>query len=155
MKTKSSNQLKANKLKKKYRFFLNPYPDCAFTKCPKCETKTKVRKFALVIHIEPQQIFLLNKQCKYCPYCELIIAKKQEIEALMTIGFSQDNPQIVGNNYLVMGTIERQDWKQGNQGALSSNDILDRMYIFKDQWDFEVIPAGWYPNDELPEKKNK
>ena len=39
-----------------HRFFLNPYEDMAFTKCPKCEAKTKVRKFPLVIHIEPTQL---------------------------------------------------------------------------------------------------
>ena len=91
MKRKRSNQLKGSKLKKKHKFFLNPYSDCAFTKCPKCETKTKVRKFPLVIHIEPQQIFLLNKQCKYCPNCDLIIVKKQEIESLMTASFMEEN----------------------------------------------------------------
>jgi len=32
----------------RYRFFLNPYPDMAFTKCPKCETKTRQRKLPLV-----------------------------------------------------------------------------------------------------------
>ena len=146
MKRKSSNQFKESKLKKKHKFFLNPYSDCAFTKCPKCETKTKVRKFPLVIHIEPQQIFLLNKQCKYCPKCDLIIVKKQEIESLMTASFMEENPQIVGNDYLVIGTLSRQDWKQGSQGSLSPKEIIERMYVFEDKWNFEVIPAGWYPN---------
>lgn len=40
-------------LPKGHRFFLNPYDDFAFTKCPKCDQKTAVRKFPLVIHIEP------------------------------------------------------------------------------------------------------
>ena len=34
----------------RHYFFLNPYEDAAFTRCPKCETKTMVRKFPLVIH---------------------------------------------------------------------------------------------------------
>lgn len=132
-------------MKKKHKFFLNPYSDCAFTKCPKCETKTKIRKFSLVINIEPQQLFLLNKQCKYCTKCDLIIVKKQEIESLMTASMIKENPQIIGNHYLVIGTLERQDWKQGNQGLLSCKEIIERMYVFEHQWNFEVIPAGWYP----------
>ena len=144
MKRKSSNQFKGSKRPKKYRFFLNPYSEYAFTKCPKCETKTKIRKFPLVIHIEPRQIFLLNKQCKYCPNCDFIIVKKQEIESLMAAGLSQEHPQIVGNDYLVMGTLERQDWRQGNKGSLSPGEIIKRIYVFRDQWYFEVIPAGWY-----------
>jgi uncharacterized protein with PIN domain len=70
--TKSSDKNR----KQQYRFFLNPYKDCAFTKCPRCDSKTRTRKFPLVIQIEPQQILLLNKQCKYCTSCDLIIIKK-------------------------------------------------------------------------------
>jgi hypothetical protein len=147
MKRKSSNQFKGNKRPQKHKFFLNPYSDCAFTKCPKCETKTKVRKFPLVIHIDPQQIFLLNKKCKYCTYCDLIIAKKQEIESLIAAQEYLENAQLIGNNYLVMGTLEKQDWKQGSKGLLSSKEIIERMYIFEDQWHFKVIPAGWYPKE--------
>ena len=115
---------------------------------PSGETKTKVRKFPLVIHIEPQQLLLLNKQCKYCPSCDLIITKKQEIESLMTTGMGQSNPEVIGNNYLVMGTVDRKDWKQGNKGSLPPSEIIKCMYVFKDIWDFEVIPAGWYPAEE-------
>jgi hypothetical protein len=46
-----------------------------------------------------------------------------------------------------MGTLERQDWKQGSKGLLSSKEIIERMYILEDQWHFKVIPAGWYPKD--------
>ena len=41
--------------KTRHYFFLNPYEDYAFTKCPKCDEKTKVRKFPLAIHIDPGQ----------------------------------------------------------------------------------------------------
>ena len=146
MSRKSSKQFPKAKLNKKHRFFLNPYEDCAFTKCPKCETKTKIRKFPLVIHIEPQKLFLLNKQCKYCAKCDLIIAKKQELEFLMAAELNQTNPQVVGNDYLVIGTVERKDWKAGSGGSLSADDLVQRMSVFKDQWHFEVIPPGWYPS---------
>ena len=77
-----------NSPKKRHKFFLNPYSDCGFTKCPKCDTKTKIRKYPLVIHVEPKQIFLLNKKCKYCVNCDLIIAKKQEIESFLALALS-------------------------------------------------------------------
>ncbi|MCC5605014.1 hypothetical protein [Nostoc favosum] len=144
----SVNKKPDKTIKKRHRFFLNSYSDCAFTKCPKCDSKTKLRKFPLVIHIEPKQLFLLNKQCKYCPSCDLIIAKKQEIEPLMAATFVQTNPQIVGNNYVVMGTVDKKDWKEGDKNLLSPSEIIGRIYVFKDVWNFEVIPAGWYPNEE-------
>ena len=70
---------------KKHYFFLNPYDDCAFTKCPKCDSKTYLRKFPLVIHVEPEQLCILNKNCKYCTKCDLIITKKSEIEAVIQV----------------------------------------------------------------------
>jgi hypothetical protein len=133
-----------NKQKKRHKFFLNPYSDCAFTKCPKCESKTKVRKYPLVIGVEPQQLFLLNKKCKYCPSCDLIIAKKQEIESFLALAL----PQLSNNDYLVLGTLDRQDWVQGNKGSFSPSEMMERIYIFKTVWDFEVRPAGWYPAEE-------
>lgn len=144
----STNKTKGVKLRKRHKFFLNPYEDCAFTKCPKCETKTKIRKIPLVIHIEPHQFFLLKKQCRYCPNCDLIITKKQEIESLLAMSFSQSHPELIGNEYLVMGTLDRQDWREGNKGTLAPEKIIEQMYVFKDVWDFEVIPAGWYPANE-------
>ena len=130
------------KPKKRYKFFFNTYPNYAFTKCPKCDTKTKVRKYPLVIGIdvEPKQILFFNKKCKYCPSCDLIIAKKQELESLI--------PQLGEIDYLVIGTLDRKDWVQGNKGSLSSAEITERMYIFKTEWEFEIIPAGWYRDDD-------
>ena len=56
---------------RRHYFFLNFYKDAAFTKCPKCEAKTVVRKFPLVMQIEPQQLLVLNKKCRYCTSCDL------------------------------------------------------------------------------------
>ncbi len=130
--------------KTKHYFFLNPYEDCAFTKCPKCDNKTKLRKFPLVIHIEPQQLFTLNKKCKYCTTCDLIIAKKSEVESLMSCKFEKVNPTIVGNKYLVFGTLSRSDWQQHSKTPTGSSKAIDQVYVFKDVLDFEVVPGGWY-----------
>jgi hypothetical protein len=78
----------------------------------------------------------------------LIIAKKQEIESFLAFGICQSNPEIIGNNYLVMGTVDRKDWKEGSQDSLSPSEIIERIYVFKDVWNFKVIPAGWYPAEE-------
>ena len=36
----------------RYAFVLNPHADTKFTKCPRCETKTNLRKLSLVIHVD-------------------------------------------------------------------------------------------------------
>lgn len=134
--------------KKRYYFFLNPYEEYAFTKCPKCEGKTKLKKIPLVIHIEPRQLFVMNKQCRYCPNCELIITKKTEVEAFLAASLKDVNPEIVGNEYFVLGTVDRDDWKQAKKGEFLSDEVAKRTYIFKEVLNFKVIPAGWYFPDK-------
>ena len=130
----------------RHYFFLNPYEDCAFTKCPKCNEKTMVRKFPLVIHIEPRQMFVLNKNCKYCVECDLIIAKKSDIELLMAMKFEKINPSIVGNKYLVFGTLDRSDWKKYSKSLTDPSEAIKQVYVFKDVLKFEM-GGGWYKAD--------
>jgi hypothetical protein len=127
----------------RHYFFLNPYQDCAFTRCPRCNKKTKVRKYPLVIHIEPEQILNLNKTCKYCTKCDLIIARQSDIEALMTTCFEKHRPSIIGNDYLVIGTLDRSDWKESLANSVTS-DLLENVHPFKDMLNFEPLPS-WYP----------
>ncbi len=134
--------------RRRHYFFLNPYGDAAFTKCPICQGKTKVRKFPLVIHIDPQQLLLLNKKCRYCTKCDLIIAKKSELESLMAACFEQSNPQMIGNNYLVMGVAERRDWREGKKGKMLQGETVERMLVFKDVLNFEPVQPGWYREGE-------
>ena len=77
------NRRRAIRIEEKFKktrhyFFLNPYEDCAFTKCPKCDQATKVRKFPLAIHIDPNQLFFLNKyrrhtQCSYLRFKDISV----------------------------------------------------------------------------------
>ena len=139
----------------KHYFFLNPYGDCAFTKCPKCNDKTKVRKFPLVIHVEPNQLFFLNKICKYCTNCDLIIVKQSKLEALMSSQFKEVNPTVVGNKYLVFGTLSRSDWQEYSKTSIDSSKAIDQVYAFKDVLDFEVARGGWYKTDETKTNRKK
>ena len=96
----------------RYRF-LNPHTDVHFTTCPQCRGKTRQRKLPLVIHIDPTQLVALNKTCWYCPYCDLLIAHQDELEAWLAAFFTEHQPEIVGNDYLVIGTEDRVDWLHG------------------------------------------
>jgi hypothetical protein len=144
-----------NSEKRRHYFFLNPYEDAAFTKCPKCDDKTKIRKFPLVIHIDPQQLLLLNKKCRYCVKCDLIIAKKTELESLMTACFEESKPEIIGNNYFVMGVAERKDWIEGKKGKMPQGETIERISVFRDVLDFEPIRAGCYLEDENKSTKQR
>ena len=124
------------------RLFLNPYDDFAFTKCPKCDAKTKVRKFPLVIHIKPDSVCVLNKSCRLCEACLLLIVRQSDIEPLMVAAFEKRDPGIIGNDYLIIGTLPRALWRTGQAKSAHPADVLDQTNVFEDQWDFEVT-GGW------------
>ncbi len=128
----------------RFFFFLNPYADVAFTRCPKCEAKTKQRKLPLVIHVEPQTICVLNKTCRFCPACQLVIARQPEIEPMLQAMVDNGSPSIKQGEYLVIGTLDRADWRAGQKGEWSPAEAIDRAWVFEDHWNF-VVQGGWGP----------
>ncbi len=150
MSGKSKKDESQTKLREAHHYFsLNPYDDMAFTRCPKCEEKTKIRKYCLLIHVEPKHLFSLNKSCRYCPKCDLIIVKQADLEGLLAAICEQYAPDITGNEYFVFGTMDRKDWKDGQTRKISQQEAIKRSYPFKDVWKFEVSPGGWYPEKQV------
>ncbi|MBI3979350.1 MAG: hypothetical protein HY331_14300 [Chloroflexi bacterium] len=131
----------------RYKFFLNPYQDMRCTRCPKCEGKTRLRKLPLLIHVEPANLLALNKTCRYCPYCDLLIAHQDEIEAFLAAFFGERKPEVVGKDYLVVGTLDRADWKESARTPIMPRDMLARVYEFKEVLHFRVT-GGWMPRDQ-------
>ena len=126
----------------RFTFFLNPYEDVRFTSCPQCANKTRQRKLPLFIHVSPEQPVTLNKTCRYCPNCDLLIAHQDEIEDILERAFTTHNPEIVGNNYLVIGTVERATWKRTMKSNLPTQVTLDALHDFKDVVSF-IPTGGW------------
>src|SRR6266571_2405677 len=129
-KKKTTTQL--GKQPPRYRFFLNPYEDMRFTRCPQCDNKMHQRKLPLVIHIDPTYMFSLNKICRYCPHCDLLIAHQNDVEQFLTAFFTQYNPDVIGNDYLVIGTIERATWKHGTQQPTTMQEMIEALHDFKE-----------------------
>ena len=92
------------KLPPRYLFALNPYQDVRFSKCPRCDKLTYLRKFPLLIHIDGFGLMALGKTCRYCSKCELIIVHQDELESILAAFFAQKAPEAIGKEYLVLGT---------------------------------------------------
>jgi uncharacterized C2H2 Zn-finger protein len=126
----------------RFHFFLNPYPDVRFTRCPQCGETNRQRKVPLVIHVDPQQLISLNKTCRYCPRCDLLIAHQDEIEGFLAAFFGASNLEVMGNDYLVVGTQDRADWRRGVRSSLTTQEMLDSLHDFIEYVTFDV-PRGW------------
>src|SRR4029450_14008147 len=104
------------KLPPRYSFMLNPHAEVRLSKCPKCERPTHLRKFALFFLVDKWGPLALGKTCRYCSRCELIMVHQDELEAELAHSFSHMAPEVIGNDYMVLGTIEKKVWQEGLQG---------------------------------------
>lgn len=137
------------KLPPRYSFILNPHEGTRLSKCPRREKLTYPRKFAFFIHVDEWGPMALGKTCKYCSRCELIMMHQNEVEAALAISFSRIAPKMIGNEYMVLGTIEKKVWQAGlKQPGSSMEETLKHTADFKKVYDLGFQPAGWYPANE-------
>jgi hypothetical protein len=67
--------------------------------------------------------------------------------------FEKHDPSVIGNDYLVMGTVEGAAWHEGMKQPKGIDDILAPLHDFKEVLTLEYRPAGWYPADEAERRK--
>lgn len=127
----------------RYAFALNPYEDARFSKCPQCNRATYPRKFPLLMYVEGADPFVLGKTCRYCSKCEFIIAHQDELETVLAAMFAERAPEVLGNDYLVIGTVERKVWKQHLDREATTADIRAHAADIKHYMTLEYEPARW------------
>ena len=128
----------------KYNFSLNPYPESRFYRCPDCQNKTGQRKLPLLIHVEPKSLIALNYTNRYCHRCDMLIGHKHEIEHYLTEMFLKINPEVIGNYYLVFGTVEKIAWCENMNQSKSFNEMLHHINDFKSYQNIRMKMAGWF-----------
>jgi len=140
-----SSKRSVGQLPPRYKFVLNPYKDVRFSKCPGCDRSTHTRKFPLLIHVNDFGPVVMGKTCRYCTRCEIIIAHQDELEAELAGMFSRLTPEVIGNDYFVLGTVEKNAWRRGMSASTSLEDILAHTAEFQEHLDVKYEPAGWVP----------
>ena len=109
------------------------------------------RKVPLFIHVDPLNPVVLGYTCRHCPACDLLIAHQDQIEHLLASLFEERDPPVIGNDYLVIGTVERAAWCEGMKQPQRVDEILAHLHDFREVLTLEYRPAGWYSADE-PER---
>lgn len=64
----------------------------------------------------------------------------------MAACFEEQNPEIVGNDYLVIGIADRKDRREGKKGKMPQAEAIDHVHIFKDVLHFEPVRPTWVPS---------
>jgi hypothetical protein len=81
----------------------------------------------------------------------LLIGHKHEIEHLLANLFAQVNPAVIGNDYLIIGTVEKQGWREGLSQPKAVGDILPHVHDFKTYYEeLRMTQPGWYREEEEP-----
>ncbi|MEW6350204.1 MAG: hypothetical protein AB1646_14150 [Thermodesulfobacteriota bacterium] len=132
------------KLAPRYSFMLNPYVDIKLSVCPACRRSTHKRKFALFIYVEGGGLVAQGLTCRYCTPCELIMVSQQELEEELALTFDERKPEVIGNPYVVVGTIDMKVWKASLGGnRIPAADALAHAADFKRVYGLD--PGGWRP----------
>ena len=126
-----NTRTRLGKLEPRYMFFLNPYLDARFTVCPLCGEKMKLRKFTLLVHVDPAYAYVTTMQCRYCPINDLFIVHKNLLEERMAAYYSKFYPDAVGNDYLVLGTLKWSEWEQKDD-TFSLEEVIEHLHDFKE-----------------------
>lgn len=147
---KKTTKTRFGKRPPSYTFALNPYPDLRFTTCPQCGAKTGQRKLPLLIHVDPATMIALNYTNRYCKHCDLLIGHQHEIEHLLTEMFRRMDPGRIGNDYLIIGTVEKPAWRAGMKQPTSLEEMRAHVSDFKQYEELRMTRGGWYPEDQEP-----
>jgi hypothetical protein len=131
----------------RYAFILNPFPRERFTRCPRCEAKTRARKIPLVFHVDGFGLMARNTTCRLCVVCDLLIAHQAEIEETID-GLGQSHAESAKRMYLVLGTTESRTWRRAFSGGVTIAELREHMADFKDYLKIEVEPGAWFRPDE-------
>jgi hypothetical protein len=118
------------------------------TRCPQCDRLTRLRKFALLVGINDYGMMVVGKTCRFCPTCEFIIAHQDELEELLAASFTTHQPEMIGSDYHVLGTVERKTWRKGLRDDITPQEVLKHTADFKKEFNLHYEPSGWYPIGE-------
>jgi hypothetical protein len=143
-------------LSPRYRFILNPHADLRCSTCPECDGKMLVRKVPLVVAVLPDQKATINKHCRYCPHCDILNAHQDELENMLAITFEKHAPKLIGNEYLVIGTLEPAARRKREKRGVLVASLPDIVHDFKERLELEHVLSHWGPaDDEHPEMSKR
>ncbi len=101
----------------RYTCYLNPFVDLRFSRCPNCEGRTQIRRFALVVHVDPVGIFPTRVSCRWCRACSVVIVHQREFENTLKAGLAAASPGQVDSNYVIIGSLEMRIWARMSRGV--------------------------------------
>jgi hypothetical protein len=73
------------------------------------------------------------------PRCDLLIVHQDNAERLLASICTEQKPEVVGNAYLVIGTMAKLAWKRGTQQQLNPQGMFEALHDFKEVVTFKLV----------------
>jgi len=64
--------------------------------------------------------------------------------------FLKINPKIIGNKYLVFGTVEKKAWRENINHPRPFDEMRQHIHDFKSYQNIRMSMAGWFPKGQIP-----
>src|SRR3989442_4880075 len=62
--------------------------------------------------------------------CDLLIAHQDQVEEQIALFVASSHSEITGNDYLVMGMLDRPEWSKGMLDSLSMQEMVEHLHDF-------------------------
>ena len=73
---------------------------------------------------------------------------QDELEQVLTLTYQKHKPEIIGNEYLVLGTLEPTSWRKREKEPIRFGNVQERVHDFKEYLKVKYIPAHWGPAED-------
>jgi hypothetical protein len=80
----------------------------------------------------------------------MLIARKDEVEHYLTELFLEANPEVIGNSYLIFGTVEKKAWREDRKQPKPFAEMLQHIHDFRGYQEIRMTMAGWFYKDQEP-----
>lgn len=93
------------------------------------------------MNVNPKYTLVLDKLCRFCYLCDLLIVHQDQLEEQLATRFMTINPEAIGNDYQIVGTLDRAEWSQGKQDPSSFERVIEYLHDFKEVVTFQRVPV--------------
>lgn len=70
------------------------------------------------------------------------------MEHFLATCFGEQKPEVIGNDYLVLGTLDKPAWKQGTQQQMTLQEIREALHDFNDLQNYGLTNLQDHGNND-------
>lgn len=100
------------------------------SRCPRCGQLARKRRVAFVVHVDGGHTLAVQAPCHYCRRCDLLCVGQGDLDARLAGRCLPSHPEIVGRNYLVLGTMDAAEAARCTGFALAPERVASLLHEF-------------------------